>query len=294
MSSANKRSSNRHRMTQAGKQLNRAGQQHNKGAGLVPLMALGMTIVLLLGLALIVVIGHGQNIAGASGGKPGFNVPAGHGSLNHAKGTCGNAGQATCPATDPGWYPLTSESPPMAAQAIIHSPNFVAMQRSYGYVAADTPALVHAYGAHTGNAYYDDDHWVVSVRAASGLRCGIFDFVYDRAHQRMRFSSFGIITAQDLHARQAFPYVSSTTAMARFQSKTKLQAMAGRQAELMFFPIDPNYPVLTSPAHKWTGGGEGPMDAIWSIPASDRHDYFVGSDLNVYPQANLPLAQGQP
>src|SRR5205085_1378361 len=151
---------------------------------------------IVLGLAFMFIIGHGSGIASASSG-PGGSVPAGYGSLNHPKGPCGNAGQATCSAVDPGWFAVPSSSPDGAAAAIASSREYVSMQGRFGYAAMDTPALVHAYDAHTGNAYYDDDHWVVSVRDASGLRSGIFDFVYDRAHARMRFSSYGVLTPED-------------------------------------------------------------------------------------------------
>jgi len=253
-----------------------------------------MTIVLVIGLAFLIIIGHGGNTVNASGGNPAGNVPPGYGSLNHAKGTCGNVGQAPCPAADPGWFAVKSESPQAVALAISGSNQFIMMKGRYGYATTDMPAMIHAYGARTGNDYYDDDHWVVSVRDVTGMRRGIFDFVYDRVHQRMRFASYGVLTAQDANSRQAFPYISSSTALARLQSKLKLQLMAGKQPELIFFPIDPNFPVLTSPVHKWSGGGNSPMEPIWHMVASNGTDYFVGLDMNVYTHTNLPIAKGQP
>jgi hypothetical protein len=168
------------------------------------------------------------------------------------------------------------------------------MQGQFGFIGLDIPALVHSYGAHTGDSYYDDDHWVVSVRNASGMRCGIFDFVYDAAHQRMRFSSYGVLTPQDPHSGQAFPYLSETVAVAHLQSQRRLSVMAGSSPELIFFPIDPRFPYLSSPAHRWAGGGNSAMNPIWHIVGSDGHDYFVGADLNVHTRADLPIAIGQP
>ncbi len=255
--------------------------------------SLGMVALFVLGFALLTTLGRGSSVVSASGG-PVSHVPAGYGSLNHAKGPCGNAGQMSCPAADPGWFSVSSASPNSVATAIASSPDYVAMQGHYDYVALDTPALVHAYDTHTGNDYYDDDHGVVTVRDASGMRCGIFDFVYDRAHGRMRFSSYGIITPQDAHAGQAFPYISATTAITQLQHQSGLSTLAGTQPELIFFPIDPNFPYLTSSVHNWRGGGNSAMNPMWHIIGSDRHDYFVGADLNVHVTAELPIAKGQP
>ncbi len=254
---------------------------------------LGLALAVVLGLALMVLIGHGGNVVSASGGGP-SSGSVGYGSLNHPKGPCGNAGQAPCAAVDPGWFPVTSASPTVVGSAIANSRNFASMQGQFGYVGLDIPALVHAYGAHTGSSYYDDDHWVVTVRNASGMRCGIFDFVYDRSHQRMRFSSYGVITPLDPHARMAFPYTPSPVAVTKLEDQHKLGMKTGTQAELIFFPIDPGFPGLTSPVHKWTGGGNSALNPMCHIVGSDGQDYFVGADLNVHGQKDLPIAKGQP
>lgn len=258
------------------------------------LLGIGIVVVLVLGLALMAIIGHGSSTATASGGGPASSIAPGYGSLNYPKGSCGNAGQASCPAVDPGWFPVGAQSPGAVVAAITGGSEFAAIARQYGIASLDTPALVHAYGAHTGMDYYDDDHWVVSVRDSTGMRCGLFDFVYDRMHQRMRFSSYGVLTAQDTHSRLAFPYVSSSIALTRFQRQRSLSVMAGTQPELIFFPVDPSFPYLNSPAHKWAGGGNSAMDPMWYVVGADRHNYFVGGDLNVYAQPDLPIAKGLP
>lgn len=255
--------------------------------------AFGIGVLLVLGFVLLVTVGHGSGTVGASGG-PVSSVPTGYGSQNHAKGPCGNAGQAACPVVGEGWFAVSGASPASVAEAIANSPDYKAMQGHYGYVTTDTPALVHAFGAHTGNDYYDDDHWVVTVRNAAGMRCGIFDFVYDRLHGWMRFSSFGIISSQDPHTEQAFPYISAATAIAQLQRQRGLSLLTGTQPALIFFPIDPSFPDLNSPVHSWSGGGNSAMNPMWHIVGSDGHDYFVGADLKVYVTTKLPIAKGQP
>jgi len=268
-------------------------QSQHPGSTIIAFGAtLGMAVLLVLCFVFLVTTGRGSNIAGASGG-PVSPVPTGYGSLNHAKGPCGNAGQAACPAIDQGWVAIREASPVGVAKAIASSPDYMAIQKHYGYVALDTPALVRAYDAHTGNDYYDDDHWVVTVRNAAGMRCGIFDFVYDQTQGRMRFSSYGVITPQDVHSGQAFPYISEAIALTQLQRQHGLSTLPGTQPGLIFFPIDPGYAYLTSPVHSWSGGGNSAMDPMWHFVGADGHDYFVGADLKVHVTADLPIAKGQ-
>jgi hypothetical protein len=253
-------------------------------------IALGMSI--LVGLVLMVMLGHGGSTAAASGGGPG--VPGGYGSLNHPKGPCGNAGQSSCGAPNPDWFAIGSETPSAAAAAIAGSKDFLGIAAQHGCSQLDAPAMVYSYGAHTGMDYYDDDHWVVSVHDSTGMRCGLADFVYDRAHKLMRFSSFGVLTPEDPHSRQAFPYVSLSVAVAQLQSQHKLAPLSRTVMKLVFFPIDPSFPYLNSPVHKWAGGGNSAMNPLWHVVGADGHDYFLGEDLHVYTQTDLPIAKGQP
>jgi hypothetical protein len=256
---------------------------------------IGLTILMILGLTLMFIIAHGGSVASASGGGSNSGSYSGYGSLNHVKGRCGNTpSQPTCPTSDPGWFSVSSVSPTAVSAAIAGSEIFASMQSRYGYKTLDTPVLVHAYDAHTGIAYYDDDHWVVSVRNAAGKESGIFDFLYDRVNQRLSFSAFGLITPQDPHSRLAFPYTSLSVAIAKLQSQRGLSVKTGTLPVLIFFPIDPNFPILSSPVHNWAGGGNSPMHPMWHVIGSDGHDYFVGIDLHVYAQKDLPIAKGQP
>jgi hypothetical protein len=267
------------------------------GSTLSTIFGTGIGIVVILGFIVIGILGHHQHTSStttASGGGPAATVPVGYGSLNHPKGPCGNAGQAPCPAAQPDWFSIASDTPVAVTTAIKNSSDFLSMQPQYGFTTLDTPVLVHAYDAHTGIQYYDDDHWVVSVRNAAGMRCGIFDFVYDRTHQRLRFSSYGVITALDPHSQQAFPYISLTAATTLLHSERGLGMKMNTQPELIFFPIDPSFPILTSPVHKWAGGGNSPMAPMWFMIGSDGKNYFVGSDMHIHTQSELPIAQGQP
>jgi hypothetical protein len=303
MSQSKRRTTNRSNYTKAGtyrqakSRTSRQGDTHTSsstpGSILATIAGIGLALLVVLGFVLIGIIGHEKATTTASGGGPG-KVPAGYGSLNHAKGPCGNAGQAACPAAQADWFSITAASPTGVAAAIAHSLDYLSMQAQYGYVALDTPALVHAYDAHTGIQYYDSDHWVVSVRVAHGLRCGLFDFVYDRTHQQLRFSSFGIITPSDPRSKQPFPYISESTALTVLSNERGMGAKIGIQPELIFFPIDPSFPNLSSPVHKWAGGGNSPMLPMWYIVGSDNNSYFVGTDLHTHPLSQLPIAKGQP
>ena len=271
-----------------------AGQKQRARGGKLAMsfsIALGMGV--LVGPMLMVMIGQGGSTANASGGGPG-GVPAGYGSLNHPKGPCGNAGQSPCAAPHADWFAIGSGTPAAAAAAIAGSKDFLGVAAQYGCPLLDTPALVYSYGARTGMDYYDDDHWVVSVRDNTGMRCGLADFVFDRANMRLRFSSFGVLTPQDPHSRQVFPYVSPSVAVAQLRSQRKLTPLSGTVLKLIFFPINPSFPDLNSPVHKWAGGGNSAMNPIWYMVGADRRDYFMGEDMHVYTQTDLPIATAQP
>jgi hypothetical protein len=263
-----------------------------RGGKLTMLFSIALGMGILVGLILMVMIGHGGSTATASGGGPG--VPVGYGSLNHPKGPCGNTGQSSCASPNPDWFAIGSETPAAAAAVIAGSKDFLGIAAQHGCSLLDTPALVYSFGARTGMDYYDDDHWVVSVRDSTGMRCGLADFVYDRAHKRMRFSSFGVLTPQDPHSRQVFPYVSSPVAVAQLQNQHKLAPLSGTVEKLIFFPIDPSFPYLNSPAHKWAGGGNSAMNPMWYIVGADGRGYFLGEDMHIYKQTDLPIAKGQP
>lgn len=251
-------------------------------------------LVIVFSFILISTMAHANSTQTASGNPP-SSIPVGFGSLNHPKGWCGNAGQAACPAIDPGWFSVSAETPAAIASAIAQSATFKSMQPQHEYASLDTPAWVHTMVTHpTGVSYYDNDHWIVSVRNASGQRCGIFDFVYDKANHRMRFSSYGVITPTDPHAKLAFPYTSPITASALLQKQRGLAMLANSPAELVFFPINPSYRDLNSPVHLWSGGGDSPMDPVWHLKGANGQDYFVGQDQHVYLQTDLPIATGKP
>ena len=210
--------------------------------------------------------------------------------LSTACGTTGaNAAGTTTKATS---TPRGPSSAMLTTTALVTSitttitsnDDFMAM---HGDTTIDTPTLIRAYAAHTGKDFYDNDHWVVSVRDTSGVRRGIFDFVYERATKSIRFSSSGAITQQDPHSQVPFPYTTAAQAQKVLQHKVKINA--GIQPELIFFPIDANFTNRNSPISQWSGGGNSPMNPMWHFVGADGHDYLVGTDMKVYTKKDLPI-----
>ncbi len=112
----------------------RKGNQHAGGAMISTAIVLGMVVLFALGFGFLIITGHSGSVASASGGGPVGNVPTGYGAQNHAKGPCGNAGQAACPAVNPDWFAVPSASSNVVATAIASSKEYIAMQGRYGYM----------------------------------------------------------------------------------------------------------------------------------------------------------------
>src|SRR5450631_4366786 len=140
---------------------------------------IGLVVGIVLLCALLLVCGVGKSMASATG-----SLLSGPGSLNHSKGWCGQQGQPQC-RIDFGWLPVASEQPAEIARVMMSNPEYAMLRKSAGYSALDTPTRVHSLNAHTGIAYYDLDHWIASVRSTTGIRVGLFDFVYDAAYKRL-------------------------------------------------------------------------------------------------------------
>lgn len=169
---------------------------------------------------------------------------------------------------------------------------FAAVQSHYGHLALDLPVLVHPYAASGGSDYFLDDHWVVAVRNDSGNECGLFDFVYDAVHMRIKFASYGVLQPSDPRYGHAFPRAQAGVALAQVAGERHVSALVGTTPRLVFFPID-HQQSGASRAHNWTGGGSSPMDPMWLIVGSDGVQYFVGADLHTYLDHDLPMESMQ-
>lgn len=205
---------------------------------------------------------------------------------------CGLQGEPACPTADPHWVAVPSGLPGDVAAVIAHHPMFAAIEKQYGSLSLDLPALVHPFGVHAGEGsdYYLDDHWVVSARNDAGQECGIFDFVYDSAHGQIRFSSFAVLHPQDPRYGRAFPYVSLSTAQDAIRREHNVGVSTSVQPVLIFFPLAPGW-MGPGAQHHWSAGGTSPMDPMWLLEGVDGHYYLVGSDSHAHTAEELPIAQ---
>lgn len=254
--------------------------------GVSPAFIGGLLVAVLLAGLLIWHSGSAGSTNAASGTGPSIAQAA------HPKGWCGLPGQPVCPTGDPDWIPLSSTSLGDIVAAMKKASVFTGIESRYGGVAFDLPVLVHPYhpaNPTAGSDYYVDDHLVVSVRDNAGQEMGIFDFVYDRAHQRIRFASYGVLMPRDPRYGHAFPLVASGAAINRVQTTRHVAMLAGATPQLVFFPLASDRQGPESP-HPWIGGGTSPMDPLWLVVGTDGHNYFVGSSLQTYTQGDLPIA----
>lgn len=241
-----------------------------------------------------------QTKSAASNSRPSVTLPS---NINKSKVQCG----AACDTLNPGWVsvPVASSqqlaTPTFAtafsstiASTISRTGMFTSMESHYGTLQTNTPMLVHPYGPVAAGAsdYFLDDHWVVAVNNAQGQECGIFDFVYDSAHNRIRFSSYSVISPRDTEFYgKPFPFTSATSAETQVHSAARVTLMSGAAPELIFFPEAWTWKTTGAPKN-WTAGGTSPMDPIWLMPGADGQSYFVGTNMKVYTQQELPLTAG--
>lgn len=248
----------------------------NQRSGTSFSVQIGMVVGIVLLCALVLVFGIGKSAASSN-----ISLPAGPGSLNYAKGWCGQHRQVACRSSF-GWLSVKSAQPDEIARVMMSSPEYGMLRKRAGYAMLDTPARVYSLHMNTGIAYYDMDHWVASARSKNGMRVGMFDFVYDAVYKRLRFASFGVITPGDVHAHMAFPYVVGAQVLAKLQRQPGIHLLATSQPELVFFQIDPRYRDLSSNKYRWYAGGDSPMNPLWHVPGVAGNDYFVGCNLHTY------------
>jgi hypothetical protein len=170
---------------------------------------------------------------------------------------------------------------------------FGAIKQEHGKLTLDAPIIVHAFtnGVTGGSDYWTNDHWVVSVRYPSGKEEGIFDYVYDRAHQRIRFASYIELGQSDTRYGRVFPYSPADHARGVLQQERGLGVKAGTTPQLVFYAVDPQYlNPATAKTHGWSAGGENPTNPVWHIVGVDGQHYFIGNDGHVHGKADIPFA----
>lgn len=276
--------SNRHRRA------NHRPTRASVGAGLLP-VAIAVLVVLLSSLVFWRLSASPTTAATGAvafgGGTPSLNK--GPSTYSKPPAWCGNAGLPACPTPDPGWIPLAGNSPTAAASAISQSGIFAGINAAHQGKTLDLPVAVFPLDTATGSDYYDDEHWVVSVRNAAGVEVGIYDFVFDSVHLRMRFASYAVLSPTDARYGHVYPTFTASSAIADLSSGRGLAPQAGTQPQLVFFQLPDSWqgPLAT---HHWVAGGQSPIDPLWRMVGSDGKEYFIGVDHNVYNRSQLPLS----
>jgi hypothetical protein len=245
----------------------------------VPLAVVSLIVMLMM---------WGVANAGAAAGVTSAD-PKGPSVTNFTKHPwCGGDGQAACPLPEPGWIQLNGPTPGDVIAAIKTSDIFRTVNSNHGGKSLDLPALVHTIASPSGYDYFDDNHWVVSVRDGKNIQVGVFDFVYDRANQRIRFASYGTLIPKDARFGHAFPWTTASAASGRLQAERGLGLKLGSQPDLVFFHVS-DAALGPQASQVWSGGGGSPVDAMWRVTGADGVQYFVGQDRHVYVQSELPL-----
>jgi hypothetical protein len=230
---------------------------------------------------------EGKGFTPASDGIPTFTVA-------QKQPWCGVTRKSDCPTPDPDWISVAGSAPDDIARAITNTVMYRAMQNEDAAQRLDTPVSIHTLAAPSGYDYYDDDHWVVTVRDGSNKQLGMLDAVYDRAHQRIRFAAYAVLRPSDPLYERPFPQMAADTALQCLQAARGLAAKQGTQPVLAFFPPDEQHfgPIASTNNTFWTAGGSSPLDPIWQVDATNGVPYFVGSNQHVYELKDLPIGKG--
>lgn len=247
----------------------------------IPAKALGILVIMTLVMAFVASQISNTSADANNGGGP-SSVASKH-------LWCGVSGLRDCPDSTR-WIPLRSVISSDVASAIQASANFVMLKSRYSAASLDVPMLVHSLMPAASSDYFSDDHWVVSIRDASGVDVGVIDFAFDRAHSRMRLAGYGAMRPGSQYYGHTFPFVSTQTAVSRFTVERHIAVAPGSRPILVFFQLQGDWLGPEAPHHRLSGGS-APTDPVWLIKGADYIDYIVGTDLRVFARRDLPIAQ---
>jgi hypothetical protein len=230
--------------------------------------------------------GIGNDSAVNANGSP---IPSKQQAIANAK--CRFGDKPACPTPVVPWVPLRSESPAdvLAAaqstgmfQSAMTGDDAISVALKSGTLGQ--PALVKPYRDGT----VLDTVWVIPVLGSAGTPSAMLEFVYDRPNHRLRAASFDAVGVGMFYGSHPFPFIDASEAASLAQQARKVSPMAGRAAELIYFPTD-HTAVLTGQSPAWTGGGESVIDPIWRTPGADGRWYYVTHDRQVHLCSEIPI-----
>lgn len=254
----------------------------------------GAVLVCLMAITTAVVAsgsGIGGNQATDQNGNP---IPSKGTAIANAR--CGFGNKPACPTPTVPWVSLRSESPADVLTAAKSTTMFQSALTSADPIGdalrtgtLGQPELVKPYQDGT----VMDTVWVIPVVSSSGAPSALLEFVYDRPHQRLRTASFGAVGNGMFYGSHPFPFTDASGAAAVVRQTRAVSMMAGRAAELVYFPTD-HTAVLTGQSPPWTSGGDSVSDPMWRVPGADGHWYYVTHDKQVHLAGDFPVGGGAP
>jgi hypothetical protein len=187
------------------------------------------------------------------------------------------------------WIPIKSQSAGDLIAAARQSELFNVNCPAEGDCIQDlshlgTPAFVHVIGAKTSDNL--PDLYLLPILDPSASSLGVAILRLNTSHTAIMVGD--IVTYPSPLPNGAVSKTKSVDAIAAVQAQRHTQPAAGKNLELVYFPID--YTAWTTGKITWTAGGQFPYDPIWLVHGADGHDYIVGTDGRVYTPQDLPLS----
>jgi hypothetical protein len=199
--------------------------------------------------------------------------------------TCGVRGVPACATPDPGWIPLSAQTPAAVVAAMKQTWIFQIDLNDGGDHVQDlshlgTPFLVRGL-ARSGRTV--PDYYVLPIMDAHSYVTDVGMFELKPDHSALRFSAISGFDGR-------YPIVRQTEkgAITALWQQHHMALKQNTRPYLIYLVIDAAS--LETGQVTWNAGGLGPTIPLWLLQGADGKNYVFGNDGKIYSQSEIPLS----